>query len=109
MALLSDREGPRQPADGAAQDVACNQQAEPGELIFCSVCSMYKLCPRQINRDSGIGWIAIKMTERSSKNLAAKEEWDKLEEEPTMETVNQIAAKHQVTGNLLSALTNSNF
>jgi len=54
--------------------------------------------PSQINRDSGIGWIAIKMTERSSKNLAAKEEWDKLEEEPTMETVNQIAAKHQVTG-----------
>jgi len=54
--------------------------------------------PSQIHRDSGIGWIAIKMTERSSKNLAAKEEWDKLEEEPTMETVNQIAAKHQVTG-----------
>jgi len=54
--------------------------------------------PSQIHRDSGIGWIAIKMTDRSSKNLAAKEEWDKLEEEPTMETVNQIAAKHKVTG-----------
>ena len=52
----------------------------------------------QIHRDSGIGWIAIKMTERSSKNLAAKEEWEKLEEEPTMETVNRVAAKHQVTG-----------
>ena len=49
------------------------------------------------------------MTERSRKNLAAKEEWDKLEEEPNMETVNQIAAKHQVTGNLRSSLTNSNF
>lgn len=54
--------------------------------------------PSQINRDSGIGWIAIKMTERPSKNLAAKQDWDNLEEEPSMETVNKIAAKHKVTG-----------
>ena len=54
--------------------------------------------PLQINRDSGIGWIAIKMTERPSKNLAAKQDWDNLEEEPSMETVNKIAAKHKVTG-----------
>ena len=38
------------------------------------------------------------MTERPSKNLAAKQDWDKLKEEPSMETVNKIAAKHQVTG-----------
>ena len=38
------------------------------------------------------------MTERPSKNLAAKEDWDKLEGEKTMETVNTIAAKHGVTG-----------
>ena len=62
--------------------------------------------PSQINRDSGIGWIAIKMTERPSKNLAAKEDWDKLEGEKTMETVNSIAAKHGVTGiNVNSILT----
>ena len=38
------------------------------------------------------------MTERPSKNLAAKQDWDNLKEEPSMETVNKIAAKHQVTG-----------
>ena len=80
---------------------------KPSQVRFLTVpfvhCTNYT-CPRQIHRDSGIGWIAIKMTDRSSKNLAAKEEWDKLEEEPTMETVNQIAAKHKVTGNLISAL-----
>ena len=38
------------------------------------------------------------MTERPSKNLAAKQDWDKLKGEPSMETVNKIAAKHQVTG-----------
>ena len=38
------------------------------------------------------------MTERPSKNLAAKQDWDNLEEEPSMETVNKIAAKHKVTG-----------
>ena len=35
------------------------------------------------------------MTERPSKNLAAEQDWDKLEEEPSMEIVNKIAAKHK--------------
>ena len=83
--------------------LATNKPSQVSVINLILVCLFITKCPRQIHRDSGIGWIAIKMTDRSSKNLAAKEEWDKLEEEPTMETVNQIAAKHQVTGNLLSA------
>ena len=82
--------------------LATNKPSQVSLTYYWSYLFITK-CPRQIHRDSGIGWIAIKMTDRSSKNLAAKEEWDNLEEEPTMETVNQIAAKHQVTGNLLSA------
>ena len=45
------------------------------------------------------------MTERPSKNLAAKQDWDKLKEEPSMETVNKIAAKHQVTGIFIISLS----
>ena len=60
----------------------------------------FQLCIK-VTRESGIGWIAIKMSDRSGKNLAAKAEWDSLEGEMTMEIVNSIAAKHGVTGKLI--------
>jgi len=54
--------------------------------------------PSQVMRSAGIGWISVKMTGRPLKNTQAKEEWDALEGEKTMETVNMIAGKHKVTG-----------
>ena len=54
--------------------------------------------PSQVMRSSGVGWIAVKMTGRSGKNLEAKEEWDTWTGARNMETVNTIARKHGVTG-----------
>ena len=54
--------------------------------------------PSQVMRSSGVGWIAVKMTGRSGKNLEAKEEWDTWTGARSMETVNMIARKHGVTG-----------
>ena len=54
--------------------------------------------PSQVMRSSGVGWIAVKMTGRSGKNLEAKEEWDTWTGARNMETVNMIARKHGVTG-----------
>ena len=54
--------------------------------------------PSQIPRSSGVGWIAIKMKDRPSKNLEAKQDWDSEQGEKTMDMINTIAAKHGVTG-----------
>jgi len=54
--------------------------------------------PSQVMRSSGVGWIAVKMTGRSGKNLEAKEEWDTWTGVRNMETVNTVARKHGVTG-----------
>ena len=101
MARLPNREDPRQPANGATQNVAGLQQTKPGALLWqLSQEFSFSLCIK-VTRESGIGWIAIKMSDRSGKNLAAKAEWDSLEGEMTMEIVNSIAAKHGVTGKLI--------
>ena len=54
--------------------------------------------PSQIQRSSGVGWIAIKMKDRPSKNIEAKVEWDAIEGDKNMDTINDIATKHGVTG-----------
>ena len=56
--------------------------------------------PSMVQRSSGVGWIAVKRGDRQRrvKSAQAKAEWDGLEGERTMETVNQLAAKYRDTG-----------
>ena len=56
--------------------------------------------PSLVRRSAGVGWIAVKHgdKDRRVKSAQAKAEWDGLEGERTMETVNQLAAKYRDTG-----------
>ena len=57
--------------------------------------------PSLVLRSSGVGWIAVKQGgtgERRVKSVQAKAEWEGLEGERSMETVNQLAAKYGDTG-----------
>ena len=56
--------------------------------------------PSSIQRSSGVGWIAVQLgdQDRRVKSAQAKAEWECLEDERTMETVNRLAAKYGDTG-----------
>ena len=56
--------------------------------------------PSLTQRSSGVGWIAVQLgdQDRRVKSAQAKAEWDGLEGERTMETVNRLAAKYGDTG-----------
>ena len=56
--------------------------------------------PSLVERSSGVGWIAVKLgdNDRRVKSAQAKAEWDGLEGERSMETVNRLANKYGDTG-----------
>jgi len=54
--------------------------------------------PSTVTRSSGIGWIAVKFRDKGKKVLEAKAAWDAMEEEKTMEIVNNLAEQFSVKG-----------
>ena len=62
--------------------------------------------PSQIHRSSGVGWISVQMKEAKEeedeedgpcRNMKAKEDWDSVQGEKTMNIINDIAAKYGIT------------